>query len=274
MIFHLFAIVLGLLASSPQSADLSQQETAPATPFVERNEKEFDFYPGGKLQIGLGLAGNVKIVGWQRSSIRLEAERIIYRLTEAPAKELAKQHPLQVRWTQTTATVKASGPAAAADMELNLLVYVPKDKTDVTVNMLKGDLFVSALNGWVEATLEDGNIEVDSISGYFSGITKNGTIDAGLSGRRWDGHGFTAVTQNGGVNLRLPEKYSAALQLETRDGGITIDYPKQLVDGEEIPLSATAKKKARSLTASVGDGGSPIRVLTFSGDIQLITAER
>ena len=88
-----------------------------------------------------------------------------------------------------------------------------------------------------------------------------------MSGPRWKGYGFTAATRQGSINLNLPIDYSAALQLETRDGKISVDYPDQIVQGESVPLQVMAKKKARSVSAPIGSGGASIKFLILSGDI-------
>jgi DUF4097 and DUF4098 domain-containing protein YvlB len=71
------------------------------------------------------------------------------------------------------------------------------------------------------------------------------------------------------VDLLLPVDYSAALFLETRNGNIQIDYPEQKVEGESVPLTVATKKKARSLTAKVGEGGAPVKLLTMTGNVNL-----
>jgi hypothetical protein len=91
-----------------------------------------------------------------------------------------------------------------------------------------------------------------------------------MAGKRWSGHEFSAVTQKGSVDLLLPPDYSAALFLETRDGSLQIQYPQKEVAGESVPLAVVAKKNARSLTAAVGEGGAPVKLMTMSGDVKLV----
>jgi len=193
-------------------------------------------------------------------------------MTPEDAKQLSKQISIQVRYTQIAATIRTSGPQQQANVEMNTTVYVPKDKTDLKIGLDHGDFSIDSVNGWVEATLREGSIEVKSVSGYFSLLTQQGDLDVQLSGRHWDGLGLTAVTHRGTVSLRLPLEYSAALQLETRNGNFTLDYPEQLVDGESVPLAVVTDKDVRSLTATVGQGGAPIRIHTGAGDIQLTGA--
>jgi len=244
---------------------------APTAPYVERYEKQINFFPGGKLQVSAAVPGNVKIVGWGKGSIRVEAERIVYYLPPEDAKALLQKFPIRVRYTPTTATVQTTGSAPPpATMECNLTVYVPGEKTDLKVQVSRGDLSLESVNGWVEASIQEGSLDAKSMAGYFSFSTQRGDICAEMSGSRWNGLEFAALTKQGSVELRLPKKYDAALRLETRDGKVVVNYPPQEVDGELMPPEIVISKKAQSLKASVGDGGAPIRLSTHSGDITLI----
>ncbi len=268
LILSLFLLIFP--SQEPQTQQPQKETNPPEAPYVERSQRHFNFYPGGKLEIVEGVPGGVKVIGWKRGSVLVEMERIIRGLPEDQAKVLSQQFPMQLRWTQTTGTIRTAGPPPAmANMEINLTLYVPKDKTDLKIQILNGNLVIGAVNGWIEATLQGGSIEAKSLSGYFSGTTKSGDVSVEMMGMRWDGYGFTAVTHKGGIDLRLPPDYSAALQMETRDGNITIDYPEQLVDGQSTPLQAIAKKSARTLSATVGAGGAPLRLMTMAGDVRL-----
>jgi DUF4097 and DUF4098 domain-containing protein YvlB len=244
----------------------SQELPNPVIPFVEHEEKEFNFYPGGKIEIAAGAAGSVRIIGWQKGSIRMEAEKIVY--VPDKAKEILEQNPIRVKWNQTASSVRTAGPPSL-EMEVNLTIYVPQYKTDVNAKISQGDFSVESVNGWIEATLLEGSINVQSTSGYFSATTQRGDVQADMSGARWDGYEFSAATQLGLVNLLLPVKYSAALQLETQNGKISVDFPPQVVDGEPTPPHILMKKSAQLLKAAVGDGGAPIKLFTYSGDINL-----
>ncbi|MBP1600029.1 MAG: hypothetical protein H6Q06_180 [Acidobacteria bacterium] len=276
MIQHLVILAATLLAGGP--ASLFQEPAGEQeAPYIERTQKQFVFFPGGRVELTLGVAGNVRIVGWQRPAVVVEMEKIVYGMPQEKAKALLSEFPIRVKWTQSAATVLA--PAAVPKnpspklvtpaIEINITMYVPKQRTDLKLLIVKGDLAVEDLAGWTEATLREGSMEMRGISGYFSGLTDAGDIEADMLGKRWDGYGFTAVTQRGKVLVRLPEEYSAALQLETRDGALSVVYPEQLVDGESVPLTAVTNKNARSLSATVGSGGAPIKLVTMKGEARL-----
>jgi hypothetical protein len=271
MPFCLIAVML-LLTRPATPQERPEQESPQNAPYVERNQRQFNFYPGGKLQIDAGVPGNVKVIGWQRATVLIEYETVVYSMEQQQARALVSQYPVRVRYNRISGTIRTSGPPqAASSMEINLTLHVPMEKTDVYVRVSKGDLAVDALTGWIEATLLDGSIETRSLNGYFSGTTQQGNIDVQMAGKHWSGLGFTGVTRRGSVTLAMPADFSAALQLETRDGNFSIDYPEQLVEGESVPLKAVTRKNARTLTATVGDGGSPVKLMTFAGNIQVTT---
>ena len=265
-----FLLILGVQQPAPSQPD----KASPSTPYIERSQKQFSFYPGGKILLEGNVPGNLKVIGWQRAAVVLETERIVYQSPPEKAKQFADQYPIQVRHGISEATIRTSGPLqVGATMEINSTLYVPKEKTDLIIRLVKGDLVIGGMNGWVEATLADGSLEAKSMRGYFSFITRQGDINIEMAGKRWEGMGFTAATERGDVTVRLPAEYSAALQLDTKDGNITIQYPEQTVEGEKVPWAVVTRKKARSLGASVGEGGAPLKLHTALGQVLISTAE-
>jgi DUF4097 and DUF4098 domain-containing protein YvlB len=270
------ALISCLFAPALLSQDLPQESAAPPqSPYVEREEREFNFFPGGKVEISIGVPGSLKIVGWKKGSVRVEVEKIIYYETPEKAKAFLQKSPVRIRHTQTATSIRAMGaPEPPAILEINLTVYLPGEKTDINAKMDRGEFSISSVNGWVEATVKEGSLEAKSMAGYFSGVTQRGDIVVEMSGKHWSGLELGALTHQGSANLILPEEYSAALQLETRDGKITVNYPPRIEEGEEIPPEIVIRKNSQSLKASVGDGGAPIRIVTYSGDITLSKQEK
>jgi len=249
--------------------------SSPESPYVQREEKQFNFFPGGKIEILTGVPGSLKIVGWKKGSVRVEAEKIIYYETPEKAKAFLQKSPLRVRHNETSVTIRAiAAPEPPAILEVNYTVYVPGEKIDIRAGVEKGDFSIEDVNGWIEVTSKGGSLEAKSMAGYFSGNTLRGDIFVEMSGNHWNGLEFAAVTQQGSANIRLPRKYDAALQFETRNGKIIVDYPNQEVEGEEIPPEILVRKTSQTLKASVGDGGAPIKIASYSGDISLSLKEK
>jgi DUF4097 and DUF4098 domain-containing protein YvlB len=204
----------------------------------------------------------------------VEAEKIIYYETPEKAKAFLQKSPVRIRHTETVTTIRAAGtPELPALLEVNLTVYLPGEKTDINVKMDRGEFSVSSINGWVEVTIKEGSLEAKSMAGYFSGSVLKGDVLIEMSGNRWNGLELAAVTQQGSANLILPQVYSAALQLEARTGKVIVNYPPKIEEGEEVPPEIVIRKNSQSMKASVGDGGAPIRIITFSGDVTLSKKE-
>jgi len=272
MLMHWMFCFLVLASAWQQGQTPAQSGSDTKAPYVEKSEKELAFYPGGSIEISAAAPGNVKVTGWQNAQVRVEIEKVFFYLSPEQARAASMQYPVGVTSTPTSVRVSTSGSRQpGATMEVNLQVYVPVQKTDLAIRMIKGDLAISAINGSMEATLEEGSLEAANIAGYFSGFTKRGDVTVDLSGKNWIGHSFTAATRQGNVSLRLPADFSATLQLETKAGHISIDYPPQIVDGESVPLQVSAKKLIRSVNAPIGAGGTTIKLMTQSGDIALIS---
>ncbi len=265
-----------ILAAAWQQGQTPAQKGSDAkAPYVERSEKEFAFYPGGSIEISAAAPGNVKVAGWTNAGVKVEIEKVFFYLSPDEARAASRQFPVSVTNTPTSVRISTSGSKQPrATMEVNLQVYVPAQKTDLAIRMIKGDLAITGLNGSMEATLEEGNLEAINVAGYYSATTKRGDLIVELSGKTWIGHSFTAATGQGNVNLRLPSDYSATLQLETKAGNISIDYPPQIVDGESIPLQVLAKKLIRSVSAPIGAGGTSVKLVTQSGDITLTSKKQ
>ena len=268
MALRLMLALLLLAAAGLPQEPARQQNTGSNTPYVETSEKQFAFYPGGKLEISAAAPGSCRITGWDSAVVRVEMEKIFYYATAEQAQSLAKLYPARISYTQTLAKISTTGSKKpVGNMEINIQVLVPRERTDFNIKMIKGDLAVASFSGSVEATIEEGNIEARDLGGYFSLMTKRGDLQVELSGPRWLGYGFTGATRRGSIDLRLPVDYSAAIQLETRDGKISLDYPEQMIEGESVPLRVLEKKKASAVKEKIGTGGVPIKLMTATGNI-------
>jgi len=247
-----------------------QAPPAAASPQVERFQKQFNFYPGGTIELSAGLPGGMRVVGWNRAAVRIEAEKVVRAEAGEQAAALSKLLAVDVRWNQTTATVRTTGPLQATGLaEVHLAVYVPREKTDLRIRLIRGDLRIGAINGSIEASLLQGSIEAKSLSGYFSGFTRKGDVRAEMAGGRWEGAAFTAATDSGSVELFLPADYSAGLHLETRAGKISVDYPAPVVDGSPVRLQPSPRGKGAVLALPLGAGGASVRLQSRAGDISL-----
>jgi hypothetical protein len=260
MMLHLIVALLLTAAGTHQDA----------TPFVEKSQKEFAFYPGGKLEVSAAVPGNVTITGWGKAAVRIEVEKTVYGLQPEEAQNRAKLFPVHITNTPTSVRIScATQVSPDTAMMIHFHIFVPLQKTDLNLKILSGDLSITTLNGSIEATLDAGNVELADLAGYFSVVTKAGDLNVSLRGKRWIGYGLYATTHCGDVHLVMPIDYSGTLQLQAKSGAVAADFPDQLVEGEHVPLAIVENKKAHCINAPIGSGGAPIRLATLLGNIAL-----
>jgi Putative adhesin len=156
-----------------------------------------------------------------------------------------------------------------------------------TVTMRSGDGSIVGLrvSGDVRATTDDGSIRLRETTGKVDvetldgSVIVNGTFTA-LRAKSGDGSVRIAAdkgsavesdwlvdTEDGSVEVRLPEGLSAVVDAATSDGSIRSSYPGLTVpetpDGE-----GERRDDGRQLKATLGQGGHTLRVRTGDGTIR------
>jgi len=98
-------------------------------------------------------------------------------------------------------------------------------------------------------------VSLADVFGDIRGETTNGGLDVRLTGDRWAGAGLDVRTQNGGVHVQVPKRYSAELETTTVNGRVRTDFP--------VTMSG------RSFTTTLGSGGARLRAATRNGGIRI-----
>ena len=105
----------------------------------------------------------------------------------------------------------------------------------------------------------NGGVTVEDAAGDIQARTQNGGVNVRLDGRRWDGRGLDVETRNGGVTVDVPDGYSAELETGTVNGRLRIDFPITMRSG----------LIGRLVSTTLGSGGAPVRVLTTNGGVAI-----
>jgi hypothetical protein len=211
----------------------------------------------GALRVDPGLNGGVAIRGWERDSIAVFAKIQARARTEADARDIAQG----VQIVAVGASVRARGPAAG-DREgwwVSFEVYVPR-RTDLELATENGPLAVRGVSGRMMLSALNGPLSLRDVGGDVQARVRNGPLFVELTGSRWDGRQLDAETVNGPVTLEVPEGYSAELETGTVNGPMTLAFP----------LSVTLQGRvARRVSATLGQGGPPVRVVTTNGPLTI-----
>jgi Putative adhesin len=155
-----------------------------------------------------------------------------------------------------------------------------------TVTMRSGDGSIVGLrvSGDVRATTDDGSIRLRETTGTVDvetldgSVVVNGTLTA-LRAKSGDGSVRIAAekgsavasdwlidTEDGSVEVRLPEGVSAVVDAATSDGSIRSSYPGLTVP--ERSEDDENRDDGRQLKATLGAGGKVLRVRTGDGSIR------
>ena len=139
-------------------------------------------------------------------------------------------------------------------------------KVDFDVRLPAGvTLAARTVNGRVDATALDGNVEARTVNGairistagHARAETVNGSIHAELGRVDWDGEAVFE-TVNGSVTVTLPREIHATVRASTANGSISND----------LPLDVTTSSRRR-LEGTIGRGGRELHIQTVNGSISI-----
>jgi hypothetical protein len=200
--------------------------------------------------------GGVSVTAWDRDSVHVSARIQTSAGTQAEAERLLRD----VRVETTGGTIRSAGPSGATSRRgwsVSFDVYVPR-QMDLDLRTRNGGVRVQDVVGRMTLETENGGIALRGAGGDVRAHAQNGGLSVQLTGTRWEGAGLDAETENGGVRLVIPERYSARLETGTVNGGIKTDFP--------ITLSGNI---SRRISLALGSGGAPVRVRTTNGGVIL-----
>lgn len=234
--------------------------------------KSYSIAGRAELKVDTG-DGSVTVRAWDQKRIEAKVTTVGWRIApdEVTIREsqLGDRVDIEVRLPR--------GDFGFGNRSVKVELQVPRD-TRTNVHTGDGGVRVSGVNGDVRVSTGDGGIDVDGISGSFEGNTGDGHIRArgrfdGLMLRTGDGgievdadHGskiassWRISTGDGGITLRLPQDFSADLDVHTGDGDINVDLP--------VTLSGTIRKD-HDLRGKLNGGGFPLVIRTGDGGVRV-----
>jgi DUF4097 and DUF4098 domain-containing protein YvlB len=210
----------------------------------------------GVLNVDAGPNGGATVKGWSRNEILVRARVDGWADNDTNARVMASQ----VYVDTSGGHVQAHGPQSAnnAGWSVSFEIFVPQ-ATSLTVKTVNGGINVSDVRGSLRFDATNGGINLRRLAGDVTGSTVNGGVNFELMGTTWDGSQVQVTTRNGGVNISVPENYSAHFQTETGNGALR----------SEFPLNVTGDLRSGNHDFSIGAGGPLIHVTTTNGGVNL-----
>jgi hypothetical protein len=209
----------------------------------------------GQIRVDGKRNGGVSVKGWERNEILVRAQIT----AQAPTQDEARALVNEVSIVTGGANIYADGPEARDRRwwAVSFEVFVPR-QSDLWLKAHNGGISIDGVRGAMEFDTLNGGISLRDVNGKVKGHTTNGGLSVRLSGARWEGDGLDVETRNGGVQLSLPENYSARLETGTVNGGVNLGFPVT-VQG----------KIEKNVATDLGSGGATIRLMTTNGGVSV-----
>lgn len=210
---------------------------------------------GGQIKVDGKRNGGVSVKGWDRNEILVRAQITAQAPTENEARALVNE----VRILTGGANIYADGPEPRDNRwwAVSYEVFVPR-QSDLALKAHNGGISIESVRGTLECDTNNGGVSLREVNGKVKGRTTNGGLSVRLSGNRWEGEGLDVETRNGGVQLSIPENYSAHLETGTVNGGVNFGFP----------LTVQGKIE-KNISTDLGSGGATIRLMTTNGGISV-----
>ena len=153
--------------------------------------------------------------------------------------------------------IRAEGPRTGRreSWGVSFEIFTPHD-SNLDLRAHNGGISISDVRGEIEFRTQNGGVHLEGLGGNVRGRTQNGGLRVELEGDRWEGSALDVETQNGGVTIDVPQGYSAEFETGTVNGGIDLAFP--------IMVSGRLRSTIRT---TLGDGGPLVRVKTTNGGV-------
>lgn len=246
------------LKTSLTIAALVFSSWAAAQDVSEEFHQTYTLSPGGSFALS-NINGAVKITGWDRSEVRIDAvktadtrERLDELKIEVEA--AADRVAVHTRYPQGSGSRGRNGHGSVA-----YTISIPRSARISKVELVNGALAVEGCTGDMEASTVNGEIQASGPGGNVNLSSVNGRIEAVMS-RLDPARSVDLRTVNGEVRLVLPGNPSANLKASSVNGEITNDFGLAMVKGRFV---------GRSMEGQVGGGGASIQLKTVNGKINV-----
>ena len=211
--------------------------------------------PRGVLSVDAGDNGGVQVHGESRRDVRIAAEVWATSRDGDRAQELLDDIVLVTEGGELSAEGPDTRRRESWGVSWHLVVPT---ETDLDLEAHNGGIRISDVEGEIRFETLNGGVTVDGLAGDVRGRTTNGGVKVALDGARWQGAGLDIETTNGGVQIEMPEGYSADFETRTVNGRLD----------SEIAMTVQGRI-GRTLSTTLGDGGPPIRAVTTNGSVRI-----
>jgi hypothetical protein len=258
-------VMLWMVAAlSPAAAQHRDRNQSPRedNDWPERDEinQTFQLTPGTRVEVR-GINGTADIETWERNTAEVHIVR------SARTREALNFRRVIVEHNASGLIIRGENEkdnnwngGRDRDVRQRVMLKLPR-QVDLGVNGINGRVNVGAIDGPVRIGGINGRVEVEQAVGYsdLSGI--NGRV--GITISRLGERGISVNGVNGGVELRFVDEVNADIDVTGINGSVNADVPNVVLRG---------KIDRQNFHATIGTGGTPIKVKGVNGHVKLVRA--
>jgi DUF4097 and DUF4098 domain-containing protein YvlB len=227
--------------------------------FCEERTMGWRAQAGQALSVDASPNGGVSVTGWDKDSVHVVLRIQTNAGTDAEARELAAS----LRVVNENGRLHVDGPSSRrwASWSVSFEIFAPR-RVDLDLSTVNGPLEIEDVTGRLRLEAQNGPLALDNVAGDVRARAQNGPLHVVLSGTHWEGVGLDAETQNGPLELVVPDGYNAQLETGTINGPLDIGFPIT-VQGR-IGMGSR-----RRIQTTLGTGGTLVRAVTTNGPATL-----
>ena len=220
----------------------------------------YGLYPlpvGGSVSVE-NVQGEISVEGWDRAEVEITAGKI----GKGQDEHLEDVRVVTELGIQSLAIRTVYPPHMDKPVRVDYRLRVPRQVHLASLRTLEGNIAVHSVEGSVEARTLSGNIVEMGMTGRVTARTLTGSILVSFKALPAGTQPLLMDTVNGNIDLLLPPRPNADLELSTLDGSIQGNYAFQV---SSEPGDTTRRTR-------LGLGGVTVTLRTVRGTIRV--AER
>jgi DUF4097 and DUF4098 domain-containing protein YvlB len=210
--------------------------------------------PGGRLAVE-NVHGALDVEGWDRAEVEVQVTK-----TAFGSGDRLDDVRIAVEVGRRSLTFRTLYPGDLDEpIQVNYRLRVPRQARLERLQTLEGDITVRDVEGVVDARSLDGDINQINVTGSVVARTVNGNIAVWLRAMPEGVGPLLLDTVNGNLELLMPSRPNADLELSTVAGRVESPY---LLAVSSVPGDTTRRTR-------LGQGGVRVSLRTVRGNIRV-----
>ena len=224
----------------------------------ERETVNYNYDTSNHPRLSLkNINGDLTVDGWDKNRIEVTALKTASSTERLADIEIHAEMENDHLRIEVEFKTRNNWSSHGESMGVDFTVHVPRGSEIDAVEMVNGNVDLTHIDGDIEVSSVNGDVSGDKLGGNVEMATVNGEASLIANG------GVDSISMhsvNGGVLLVLPRKFDARISAGTVHGSI------RAVDGMGVDATSFT---GSSMHGTVGKGGMQVDLNTVNGSIEI-----